>query len=214
MDNNKSNDSYSLKHETVHSLIHAFGILFGIISIPILTAMAARNGNVPGIVGASIYGFGFLMLFTFSTLYHGFQQPQVKRILEIFDHISIYFLIAGTYTPFLLIYLRDSFGITLLAVLWGLTVLGIFFKVFFTGRYNIVSVIIYLLMGWIMLAGGRRFFTEIPSDVLIFLLIGGGLYSIGIIFYLWKGYGWHHAVWHFFVLVAAVCHYIAVLLAV
>lgn len=214
MNSNNNEASYTLKHETVHCLIHAFGILFGIISIPILTAMAARNGNVPGIVGASIYGFCFLMLFTFSTLYHGFQQPQVKRVLEIFDHISIYFLIAGTYTPFLLIYLGDSFGITLLSVLWGLTILGIFFKVFFTGRYNIVSVIIYLLMGWIMLAGGRRFFTEIPSDVLIFLLIGGGLYSIGVIFYLWKGYGWHHAVWHFFVLAAAVCHYVAVLLAV
>lgn len=214
MNSNNNEASYTLKHETVHCLIHAFGILFGIISIPILTAMAARNGNVPGIVGASIYGFCFLMLFTFSTLYHGFQQPQVKRVLEIFDHISIYFLIAGTYTPFLLIYLGDSFGITLLSVLWGLTILGIFFKVFFTGRYNIVSVIIYLLMGWIMLAGGRRFFTDIPSDVLIFLLIGGGLYSIGVIFYLWKGYGWHHAVWHFFVLAAAVCHYVAVLLAV
>lgn len=195
-------------------MIHAFGILFGIISIPVLTALAAKNANVQGIVGASIYGFCFLMLFTFSTLYHGIQHPQVKRTLEIFDHISIYFLIAGTYTPFLLIFLFDSFGITLLAVLWGLTLLGIFFKIFFTGRFNIVSVIIYLLMGWIMLVGGRRFFREVPSDVLLFLMIGGVLYSIGVVFYLKKGFGWHHAVWHFFVLVAAVCHYVAVLLAV
>jgi len=214
MNTNKNNDSYSLKQETIHSLIHAFGILFGIISIPILTAMAAKNANVPAIVGASIYGFCFLMLFTFSTLYHGIQQPLVKKVLEVFDHISIYFLIAGTYTPFLLIFLRDSFGITLLSVLWGLTVLGIFFKVFFTGRFDIVSTIIYLLMGWIMLVGGRRFFTQVPSDVMTFIVIGGALYSIGIIFYLWKGRGWHHAVWHFFVLVAAVCHYVAVLLAV
>lgn len=213
MNINAKDKAFTLKQEVVHSIIHAFGILFGIISIPILTALAAKNSNVPGIVGASIYGFCFLMLFSFSTMYHGFQQPQVKRVLEIFDHISIYFLIAGTYTPFLLIYLRNSFGITLLSILWGLTILGIFFKIFFTGRFEIVSVIIYLLMGWILIAGGRRFFTAVPTDVLIFIIIGGALYSIGIIFYLWKGFAWSHAVWHFFVLVAAICHYVAVLLA-
>ena len=213
-DVNVKKESYTLKQEVVHSMIHAFGILFGIISIPILTVLASKNANVPGIIGASIFGFSFLMVFSFSTLYHGVQQPQVKRALEILDHISIYFLIAGTYTPFLLIYLQNSFGITLLSVLWGLTVLGVFFKIFFTGRFDIISVIIYLLMGWIFFVGGKRFFTAMPADVLIFIIIGGVLYSIGIIFYLWKGYGWHHAVWHFFVLVAAVCHYVAVLLAV
>jgi hemolysin III len=211
---NSKNTPFTLKQEIVHSLIHAFGILFGIISIPILTALAAKNANVVAITGASIYGFCFLMLFTFSTLYHSFQQPQVKRVLEIFDHISIYFLIAGTYTPFLLIYLNDSFGITLLVVLWGLTLLGIFFKIFFIGRFEIVSVIIYLVMGWMLVAGGRRFFTELPADVLTFIIIGGVLYSLGVIFYLWEGFTWNHAVWHFFVLVAAVCHYVAVLLSV
>jgi hemolysin III len=206
--------SFTQRQELVNSIIHAFGILFGIISIPILTALAANNGNVAGIVGASIYGFSFLMVFTFSTLYHGFQQRQVKKVLEIFDHISIYFLIAGTYTPFLLIYLYNSFGITLLTVLWGLTVLGIVFKIFFTGRYEVISVIIYLAMGWIMVVGGRRFFSVLPTDVLTFIFIGGGLYSIGVIFYVWRGFTWSHAVWHFLVLAAAVCHYVAVLLAV
>ena len=211
----KPNDvPFTLKQELVHSMIHGFGILFGVISIPILTALAAKNANVPGIVGASIYGFSFLMLFTFSTTYHGFQQKQVKRVLEIFDHISIYFMIAGTYTPFLLIFLWNSFGITLLVILWGLTLLGVFFKIFFTGRFDIASVIIYLLMGWILVSGGRRFFTMVPDNVLVFIIIGGALYSIGIIFYLWKKFTWHHAVWHFFVLAAAVCHYVAVLLAV
>ena len=147
-------------------------------------------------------------------MYHSFQQPQVKKVLEVFDHISIYFLIAGTYTPFLLIYLNDSFGITLLCVLWGLTVAGIVFKIFFTGRFEVVSLIIYVAMGWILVAGGKRFFIDLPTDVLVLLIIGGGLYSLGIIFYLWQKFYWHHAVWHFFVLVAAVCHYVAVLLAV
>ncbi len=214
MNSNPANTGFTLKQEAVHSIIHAFGILFGIISIPILTALAAKNANVPGIVGASIYGFSFLMLFSFSTLYHSFQQPHVKRILEILDHISIYFLIAGTYTPFLLIYLQNAFGITLLSVLWGLTILGIFFKVFFTGRFEIISVIIYLLMGWILFAGGRRFFTALPADVMTFIVIGGGLYTIGVFFYLKQGFKWSHAIWHFFVLAAAVCHYVAVLLAV
>jgi hemolysin III len=209
----QSSEAFSLKQEVVHSLIHAFGILFGIISIPILTAMAANHASVPGIVGASVYGFSFIMLFTFSTLYHSFQHPQVKRVLEILDHISIYFLIAGTYTPFLLIFLYDAFGIALLSVLWGLTLLGIAFKVFFTGRFEIVSLAIYLLMGWILVAGGRRFFTALPGDVLLFLIIGGGLYTIGVFFYVWRGSKWSHAIWHFFVLAAAVCHYVAVLLA-
>ena len=195
-------------------MIHGFGILFGIVSIPVLTAIAAKTANVTAIVGASIYGFCFLMLFTFSTLYHSFQQPQVKRTLEIFDHISIYFLIAGTYTPFLLIYLNNTFGITLLCILWGLTFLGIFFKIFFTGRFEIISVIIYILMGWMLVFGGRRFFSALPTDVLIFVITGGVLYSIGIIFYLWQGFKWNHAIWHFMVLVAAISHYVAVLLAI
>ena len=208
------NTPFTLRQEIVHSTIHGFGILFGIISIPVLTALAARNADVTPIVGASIFGFCFLMLFTFSTLYHSFQHPQVKRVLEIFDHISIYFLIAGTYTPFLLIYLDDSFGITLLSILWGLTVVGIFFKIFFTGRFEIISLIIYIAMGWILIAGGRRFFVALPTDVLIFVMIGGALYTVGIIFYVRDKYTWNHAIWHFFVLAAAVCHYVAVLLAV
>src|ERR1017187_3901155 len=210
----KTTTGFTIKQEMVHSMIHGFGILFGIISIPILTVMAARNANVPAIVGTSIYGFTFLMLFTFSTTYHGFQQPQVKKVLEVFDHISIYFLIAGTYTPFILIYLRNPFGNMLLIILWSLTLLGILFKIFFTGRFEIVSFIIYLAMGWILLIGGKRFFTAMPADVITFIIIGGALYSIGIIFYLWSGFKWHHAVWHFMVLAAAVCHYVAVLLSV
>jgi hemolysin III len=209
-----ANTPFSIKQEIVHSIIHAFGILFGIISIPILTAIAAKDTDLNGIVGVGIYGFTFLMTFTFSTLYHAFQQKQVKRTLEIFDHISIYFLIAGTYTPFLLIFLFDSFGITLLSVLWSLAVLGVVFKIFFTGKFELLSTLIYFGMGWIFFVGGRRFFDQIPSDVLTLIFIGGGLYSIGILFYVWRRYPWNHAIWHFFVLAAAVCHYVAILLAV
>lgn len=210
---NNATGGYLLKQEIVNSIIHGIGIVFGISCLPILISLAIKNNNTPGIIGASVYAFCFLLLFTFSTLYHGFQEINVKRVLKIFDHISIYFLIAGTYTPFLLIYHNNSFGITLLWVLWTLTALGLLFKIYFTGRFEIISVIIYLLMGWIMLAGGKTFFTHMPSQVLIFICTGCGLYTLGVFFYVWDKYLYTHAVWHGFVLGGAICHYIAVLLA-
>lgn len=203
-----------IQQELVNSIIHGFGIIFGIISIPILIAFAIKSNNITGVIGAAIYGFCFLQLFTFSTLYHGFQHVQVKRVFEILDHISIYFLISGTYTPFLLIYMNNTFGITLLTILWSLTALGIIFKIFFTGKWNRLSTAIYIAMGCILVVGGRTFFTQIPGDVMRMILIGGALYLLGVIFYLWEKYPYNHAVWHFFVLAAAVCHYVAILLAV
>lgn len=203
-----------IKQELVNSIVHGFGIIFGVVSIPILIAFAIKSDNTPGIIGAAVYGFCFLQLFTCSTLYHGFQHVQAKRIFEILDHISIYFLIAGTYTPFLLIYMYSAFGISLLSILWGLTALGIIFQIFFTGRFRIISTLVYIAMGGIMVVGGRTFFENIPSDILTMILIGCAMYLIGVIFYLWDKYPYNHAVWHFFVLAAAVCHYVAILLAV
>ena len=206
-------ETYTRKQELVNGVIHGAGILFGVAGLPVLTGIATANGNTRGIIGSGIYGLCFLLLFTSSTLFHIAREPAVKRAFKIVDHISIYFFIAGTYTPFLLVYMYNSFGITLLAVLWGLTLVGIFFKIRFTGKFEIISTIIYLLMGWIMIVGGRRFFDHLPADVLVFICIGGGLYSIGVIFYLWDKYTYTHAVWHIFVLAAAVCHYVGVLLA-
>lgn len=200
--------------EVLNSLLHAVGILFGIISIPILIVNASKDNNIAGIAGSAIYGFCFLMLFTASTLYHGFQQPKIKEILKILDHISIYFLIAGTYTPVILIFVNNLFGITLLIILWSLTALGIIFKIFFTGRFEIVSTIIYVLMGWILFAGGKTFFNAMPVSVIALIAIGGVLYSIGVVFYLWHKYTYHHAIWHLFVLAAAICHFVAVLISV
>lgn len=203
-----------LRQELINSLTHGFGILFGIISIPILVSQAVKNENPEGTVGAAIYGFSFLMVFTFSTLYHGFQHEKVKRLMKIFDHISIYYLIAGTYTPFLLIYMNNRMGITLLIILWTLTFLGTIYKCFFTGRWEIFSTIIYLAMGWIMLAAGKSFFANMPDAVIALILTGAGLYTFGVIFYLREKHIYSHAVWHSFVLAAAICHYVAILLAV
>ena len=200
--------------EKINSLSHGLGVLFGIICMPILILSANKSQPFPGIAGTIIYGSCFILLFTASTLYHGFNQPKIKERLKILDHISIYFLIAGTYTPFILIYVNNSFGISLLTILWGLTAIGLFFKLFFTGRFELISTAIYVLMGWILFAGGKSFFKEMPLSVIVLLATGGGLYSIGVIFYLWKKSPYHHVIWHLFVLAAAICHYVAILISV
>lgn len=208
------NADLRIRQELINSLTHGFGILFGIICIPILVSQAVKNGSVESTVGTAIYGFSFLMVFTFSTLYHGFQHEGIKRLMKIFDHISIYFLIAGTYTPFLLIYMNNTTGITLLIILWTLTLFGTIYKCFFTGRWEILSTLIYLAMGWIMLAAGRSFFANMPEAVIALILIGAVLYTFGVCFYIWEKHVYSHAVWHSFVLVAAICHYVAILIAV
>ncbi|HLZ86922.1 MAG TPA: hemolysin III family protein [Puia sp.] len=205
-------ESYTRQQEIVNGLIHGAGVLFGVAGIPVLISIANVHHNTPAIIGAGIYGFCFLLVFSVSTIYHFSSDPKVKMIFKIFDHIGIYFFIAGTYTPFLLVYMNNPFGHTLLAVLWSLTVAGTLFKVWYTGRFEIISTIIYLAMGWIMFAGGNKFFEQLPYPVLVFVIIGGALYSIGVFFYLWDRYTYTHAVWHVFVLAAAMCHYVAVLM--
>lgn len=202
------------RQEFINTLTHGLGVLFGITCMPILINAAYSNGSENGLIGTIIYGLCFIMLFTSSTLFHFATRPRLKRLLEIWDHISIYFLIAGTYTPFLLIYMNNGLGETLLAVLWGLTGFGIVFKIFFTGRWTLLSTFIYLAMGWILVFAGNSFFANMSLPVIVLVLAGGGLYSIGVIFYLWRKYIFSHAIWHVFVLVAAICHYAAIILSV
>lgn len=204
----------SLRLEIANSITHGIGIIFGIAALPVLSAIAANKDHSIAVVGAAIFGFSFLLVFTFSTLYHAFQNPAVKKVLHVFDHISIYFLIAGTYTPFLLNYMMNATGITMLSVLWGLTIIGTLFKVFYTGRFNFISTIVYIGMGWILVFSGREFFEAVPMPVLTMIIIGGVLYTLGTIFYLWEKLYFHHVIWHLFVLAAAICHYVAVLLMV
>lgn len=204
----------SLREEFANSLSHGLGLIFGIISLPIPIAIAANNGNIPGLVGASIFGFGFLMVFTFSTLYHAFTNPRIKEALRVMDHISIYFLIAGTYTPFLLVFMFNTTGITVLSILWGAVLVGTVFKIFATGKWNIISTLMYLLMGWSVLFVPTQFFGSLSTSCLTLIAIGGGLYTLGVVFYLWEKVPYNHAIWHLFVLAGAICHYVAVLLSV
>lgn len=203
----------TLPIEMANALTHGFGIIIGLALLPVTTAVSMQ-ARISAVVACAIYAFSFLMLFIFSTLYHAVQEPSTKRVLKKIDHISIYFLIAGTYTPFLLIYLLNAFGISLLSVLWGLTIVGIVFKILFAGRFKLVSTIIYVLMGWLLLVGGKTFFTALPTSVIVMVIVGGGLYMLGVPFYLMKRWKFHHVMWHLFVLAGAICHYVAVLLGV
>jgi hemolysin III len=207
-------EAYTRHQEVVNGLTHVAGVLFGLAGIPVLASLAGIHGNRAGLIGSVVYGFCFLLVFTSSTIYHFARERKIKHFFKILDHIGIYFFIAGTYTPFLLIYMPDAFGRTLLIILWALTLAGIVFKSYFTGRFEIVSTAIYLAMGWIMLAGGRRFFDQLPHAVMVYVCIGAALYTIGAFFYLWDKYKYTHALWHVFVLTAAVCHYVAVLKSV
>jgi hemolysin III len=203
-----------LREERMNSMTHAVGILFGIVCIPILILNALESSVASIIIGTAVYGFSFLMVFTFSSLFHWNRNEKIRRLFLILDHISIYFLIAGTYTPFILIFINNSFGMMLLSVLWGLTLLGIFFKIFYTGRFEIVSTIIYLIMGWMLLTGANEFFANMPSSVITLIITGAALYSIGVLFYIKRLFAYHHAVWHLFVLSAAICHFSAVFMSV
>ena len=203
-----------LREERLNGFTHLLGIAFGLVCIPILILSACEYAGNSIVAGTIIYGFSFLMVFTFSTLFHWHTNAKMRKLFLILDHISIYFLIAGTYTPFILIFINNSFGMMLLSVLWSLTLLGIFFKIFYTGRFEIISTLIYLIMGWMLLAGAREFFANMPSPIIVLIITGAALYSIGVLFYIWRFFAYNHAVWHLFVLSAAICHFSAVLMSV
>ena len=205
----KDNDP-ELIRELVNSTIHGFGILFGITALPFLSSLAIKNPNGDYLPAIFMYGFSFLMVFTFSTIYHAFQHSTIKKVFEILDHISIYFLIAGTYTPLILTYMNNANGMVMLWLLWGLVLVGTIFKIYFGCRYNILSTVVYLLMGWMILWTGGEFFRTMPPGVIKLVLGGGFLYTAGVIFFLWEKLKWHHAVWHFLALAGAVCHFLAI----
>ncbi|MCK5314455.1 MAG: hemolysin III family protein, partial [Anaerolineales bacterium] len=167
-------------------------------------------GDVWRIVSFSIFGSSLVLLYLASTLYHSFQNPRVKKIFQIFDHSAIYLLIAGTYTPFLLISLRGAWGWTFLVVIWGLAFLGIGLKALFFEYYERLSALGYVLMGWLCVIAGKELLTNVPQVSLIWLAVGGMAYTIGIIFLAWRKIPYGHAIWHLFVLGGSICHYFAV----
>jgi len=206
-----SSKFYSLGEEIANSIIHGIGAGLSIAGLTILMVLGALYGNAWHVVSFSIYGSSLILLYLASTLYHSFQKPKIKCVFEILDHVAIFVLIAGTYTPFMLVNLRGPWGWSLLGIIWGLAFLGIIFKLFFIERFERFSLLIYLLMGWLCLIAARQMLAEIPTGGLLWLISGGLLYTSGVLFYQWKNLRYSHAIWHLFVLGGSICHYFSIL---
>lgn len=202
----------NLEQELANSLTHGVGILFGVVAISLMVTFAVLYGTATEIFAVSLFGGALLLLYTFSTLYHAIQHEKTKGLLRIFDHISIYFLIAGTYTPFLLIGLGGTLGWVMFGLVWFIAHAGMFFKVFYKTRFPKLSLFLYLGMGWIAVFAAKPIYMNIDPAVIGLLLGGGAFYTIGTIFYINKKIKYAHAIWHLFVLGGTVTHFIGVML--
>jgi hemolysin III len=201
----------TLQEELANSLTHGFGILFSVVAISLLVTFSVLNGTGIHVFSSSVFGSSILLLYTFSTLYHAIQSPKVKPLLRTFDHISIYFLIAGTYTPFLLIALGGLLGWIYFGIIWGLTFIGVVFKIFYTHRFAKLSLILYLGMGWLAVFFIQPLVQNLGLAELGLIGAGGIAYTLGIIFYTNKTMPFAHAIWHLFVLAGTILHFIAIM---
>lgn len=201
----------TISEEKANYITHAFGILFALIAIPVLILYALEKSNASTVWGVTVFSFGMLMVYLASTIYHAVKQnTKTKRILRIFDHIGIFVMIGGSYTPLVLKYTDTSTSSTFLTVLWSLILLGSILKVFFTGKHVLLEVGIYLALGWMIVFIIKPLIANMPSHIFLFVLVSGIFYSIGVVFYLWKKLNYHHAIWHVFVLAGTVTHFFAV----
>jgi hemolysin III len=200
--------------EVANTVTHGIGLLLSVAGFVVLLVLAILRGTAWHIVACSVYGASLICLYTASTLYHAVISPRLKRALKIFDHSAIYLLIAGTYTPFLLLQLRGPWGWSLFGVVWGLAFAGILFKFWFVDHFQHLSTAVYVLMGWLVIVAAKPVLAHVPSATLLWLFAGGLFYSTGVIFYVWKRLPYSHAVWHVFVLAGSTCHYFAVLRSV
>ena len=205
---------YSFGEEVAHVITHGLGAVLSIAGLTVLVARAAMYGNAWHITASAIFGASLVMMYAASALFHGIQYPRAKHILRVIDHSLIYVLIAGTYTPFTLITLHGPWGWSLFGVTWGLALFGIVFKIFATGKFEKLSLAIYLGMGWCAIVAVKPLIANLPTGGLILMLAGGLTYSAGVAFYVRERLRYHHAIWHVFVLGGSVLHYFAILLYV
>ncbi|PHV10700.1 PAQR family membrane homeostasis protein TrhA [Chitinimonas sp. BJB300] len=198
--------------ERLNSLTHLAGTLFSIAGLVVLVVLASQQGDPWKIVSFSIYGAMLVVLYGFSTLYHSIQHVKAKAVLQKFDHCAIYLLIAGTYTPFALVTLRGGWGWTLFGITWGLALFGIIQELTLGRRTRILSMILYVVMGWMVVIAIKPLIAALPTSGLAWLAIGGIAYSGGIYFFLHDEKVRHyHGIWHLFVLLGSLCQYVSVL---
>jgi len=204
----KLHSQYTLTEELFHSISHGIGAALALAGLVILVVLAAERGDVWRIVSFSIYGGSLTLLYIASTLYHSFQDKRIKEFFRQFDHLSIFLLIAGTYTPVAIISLRGMWGWILFSVIWGFAAVGIIYELLFLGRNKWITVAIYLGMGWLGVVAMKPMLTMVPHGLLWWLLAGGLFYTGGVLFYVRKKMRYHHVLWHFFVLFGSACHFL------
>ena len=196
--------------ELANTITHGMGVIASVAALTLLVMTAARGGDPWDIIGVSVFGATLVLLYVASTLYHAIERPHVKARLKIFDHAAIYLLIAGTYTPFMIGVLRGGWGWSMFGVIWGLALGGVVFKLFLTGKYQKLSTLIYVLMGWLVLVAAVPMYRLMSGATLAWLVAGGVTYTAGTLFYHNERLRHAHAIWHLFVLGGSVCHAIAV----
>ena len=210
---------YTVTEEISHSAIHAIGSHLGAAMLALMVVYGAQSGtHVPWkVVSGAVFGVSIILLYTVSSVYHALTNERAKQVMEIFDHMAIYFLIAGSYTPFTLVTLRESNPViawTIFGIVWGIAIIGSLNKIYNTGKWRKLSTLAYILMGWIVVIAVKPLIAAMPLGGLLLLLAGGLLYTLGTVFYLWRIMPYHHAVWHLFVLGGTICHYLCVQLYV
>jgi hemolysin III len=201
----------SRKEELANALTHGSGLGASLVGLPLLILVVARSGDLLQLIGCVVFAVTLVLLYTASTIYHALPVSPAKHTLRLLDHIAIYLLIAGTYTPFALGVLRGIWGWTLFGLIWALAALGILSKIYLGHRYPRLSTVMYLGMGWLVVVAIRPLAAAVPAAGVTLLVIGGLCYTAGVVFYVrdWRPY--HHTIWHLFVLSGSACHYAAVL---
>jgi len=207
----RSTNQYTLAEEIAHAITHGVGLLLSVAGLVVLIVLASLRGDTWHVVSVSVYGAALVLLYSASTFYHALPAPRAKRVFRTLDHAAIYVLIAGTYTPFMLVNLRGGWGWALFGVVWGLAVLGIVLEAVAKQRVRVLSVFLYLGLGWLIAIAVKPLVQSVEPGGLVLLVAGGLAYSVGVVFYGWKRLPYHHAVWHLFVMAGSLFHFFAVL---
>ncbi|ERM59037.1 MULTISPECIES: PAQR family membrane homeostasis protein TrhA [Vibrio] len=210
-----SASEYSDIEERANAITHGLGVVLGVVGLVLLLIRAFDyQADMLTVASMAVYGSSIILLFLASTLYHSITTEKTKRLLKTLDHCAIYLLIAGSYTPFLLVSLRTPLAMGLMAVIWGIALVGIIMKIAFVYRFKRLSLVTYLAMGWLSLIVVYQLAMNIEMGGLVLLALGGVIYSLGVIFYVAKRIPYNHAIWHLFVLAGCACHFFAIYLYV
>ena len=205
---------YTIGEEIFNAITHGAGAVLSIAALVIMTVAAVRSGSGVKFASALVYGLTLIVLYTMSTLYHSIANRTAKKVLQVFDHCTIYLLIAGTYTPYTLVTLQGKLGWTIFAAIWGLAALGVILNAIDMKKFRVFSTILYPLMGWAIIAAFRPLAAALPPAGIWLLVAGGVAYTLGLIFYGLKKHRYMHSVWHLFVMAGSVLHFLSVMLYV